>query len=99
MRINRRDFLRSTLAAGAALGTSSIPEISFAESTTKPALIPKADSMVLIYLPGGICQRDMWDCKQHTPFTAGMKGSDLLGTSPVIPTSVDGITLGAGLEN
>ena len=55
--------------------------------------------MVLIYLPGGICQRDMWDCKKHTPYTKGMKGSELLGTCPIIPTSADGIQLGAGLEN
>jgi hypothetical protein len=93
--LNRRQFLKSTLAAGAA---AALPRFSFADSTTKPALIPKADAMVLIYLPGGICQRDMWDCKKHTPFTAGMKGSELLGTCPIIPTSADGITLGAGLE-
>src|SRR2546423_8501658 len=94
--INRREFLRSTLAAGAA---AALPSLSFSESTTKPALIPKADAMVLIYLPGGICQRDMWDCKKHTPFSAGMKGSELLGTCPIIPTSADGIQLGEGLED
>jgi hypothetical protein len=94
--MNRRQFLRSTLAAGAA---AALPNFSFAEPTTKPSLIPKADAMVLIYLPGGICQRDMWDCKKHTPFTKDMKGSELLGTCPIIPTSADGIQLGAGLEN
>src|SRR4051794_9369604 len=96
MQLNRREFLRSTLAAGAA---AALPSFSFGESTTKPALIPKADAIVLIYLPGGICQRDMWDCKKHTPFTKDMKGSELLGTCPIIPTSTDGIQLGAGLEN
>src|SRR6266480_5837382 len=94
--MNRREFLRSTLAAGAA---AALPSSLFAEATTKPALIPKADAMVLIYLPGGICQRDMWDCKKHTPFTKDMKGSELLGTCPIIPTSADGIQLGSGLEN
>src|SRR5829696_9770143 len=97
MLLNRRQFLQSTLAAGAA---AALPRMSFAAgASTQPAPISKADAMVLIYLPGGICQRDMWDCKQHTPFTAGMKGSELLGTCPIIPTSADGITLGAGLEN
>ena len=94
--MNRRQFLQSTLAAGAA---AALPRFSFADATTKPDPIPKADAMVLIYLPGGICQRDMWDCKKHTPFTPDMKGSDLLGTCPIIPTSADGIQLGAGLEN
>src|SRR3954464_163700 len=96
MQIDRRQFLKTSLADGAA---AALPDLSFADATTKPALIPKADAMVLIYLPGGICQRDMWDCKQRTPFSAGMKGSELLGTCPIIPTSADGITLGAGLEN
>jgi hypothetical protein len=99
MHLNRREFLRSTLAAGAAAGLSSFPNLAFAGATTKPALIPKADSMVLIYLPGGVCQRDMWDCKKHTPFVTGMKGSELLSTSPIIQTSADGIMLGVGLEN
>src|SRR3954464_13235688 len=96
MQIDRRQFLKTSLADGAA---AALPDLSFADATTKPALIPKADAMVLIYLPGGICQRDMWDCKKHTPFVAGMKGSELLGTCPIIPTSADGIQVGAGLEN
>src|SRR5947208_11348785 len=94
--MNRRDFLKRAFATGAA---AALPRFAFGESTTKPALVPKADAMVLIYLPGGICQRDMWDCKKHTPYTAGMKGSELLGTCPIIPTSADGITIGAGLED
>src|SRR5205085_6806387 len=44
-------------------------------------------------------QTDTWDPKQHTPYRPGMKGSELLGTCPSIPTTVDGLRLGAGLEN
>src|SRR3954471_19617838 len=99
--MNRREFLKSSLAAAAAI---SLPRIVVGESpathpSTKPALIPKADAMVVIYLPGGICQRDMWDVKKHTPFVAGMKGSELLGTCPAIPTSADGIQIGAGMDH
>ena len=43
-------------------------------------------------------QTDTWDVKQHTPFETGMKGSELLGTCPTIPTSVDGLRFGEGLE-
>jgi hypothetical protein len=104
MSINRRSFLKGSLAAGAAL---SLPGLVIGDPldrptthpSTRPALVPKADAMVLIYLPGGIAQHDMWDCKQHTPFRAGMKGSELLGTCPIIDTSADTIKLGAGLEN
>ena len=83
--MNRREFLMSTLAAGAAFGQ------------TAPA--PKADSVIFIWLPGGVAQTDTWDPKKHTPFTPGMKGSELLGTCPGIPTKVDGLSLGQGLEN
>src|SRR4051794_36249333 len=101
MQLNRRDFLRSTLAAGAAaaLPRIAVGELPATRPTTRPALVPKADAMVVIYLPGGISQRDMWDCKRHTPFAPGMKGSDLLGTCPIINTSADGIQLGVGLAN
>ena len=54
---------------------------------------------VIIYLPGGMAHTDMWDPKKHTPFAAGMKGSEMLGTCPLIPTKADGISFGEGLEN
>src|SRR5262245_48596478 len=98
--MNRRDFLKSGLAAGAAIATNSIPSLLLADDPEEqPPLVPKADAMVLIYLPGGIAHRDVWDHKGHTPFVKDMKGSQLKSTCPSIPTSADGIQLGAGLEN
>jgi hypothetical protein len=55
--------------------------------------------MILIWLPGGVCQSDCWDPKKFTPYAPGMKGSDILGTCPIIPTAADGIRFGAGLEH
>ncbi len=54
--------------------------------------------MIFIWLPGGIAQNDCWDIKRHTPFEPGMRGDQLLGTCPSIPTSVDGLRFGEGLE-
>src|SRR4051812_1638381 len=93
--MNRREFLKSSLAATAAAGLPSIMFGSDSAPTTKPAA---ADAMILIWLPGGIAQTDTWDPKKHTPYTPGMKGSDLLGTCPIVPTAADGISFGAGLE-
>ena len=97
--IDRRSFIRSTLAAaaGAALARSG-----FAREPAAPSPAPRnasADAMILIWLPGGVCQTECWDPKQHTPYTPGMRGSELLGTCPIIPTAADGIQFGAGLEN
>ena len=97
--IDRRTFIRSTLAAAAA---AAMARGSLAGETAVPATAPlkaSADAMILIWLPGGVCQTDCWDPKTHTPYTPGMKGSDILGTCPIIPTAADGIQFGAGLEN
>src|SRR5204863_7639358 len=92
MAMNRREFLKAAAAAGV---TAALP--NFAAAASK--LTPSADSMVLIWLPGGIAQTDTWDHKKHTPYEPGMKGNQLLGTCPALPTNVDGITFGQGLEN
>ena len=92
---NRRQFL-ATGAAVAGLGST----LARAEEQQKKAsLIPKADSMICIWLPGGVAQTDMWDPKKFTPYQAGMRGSELLGTCEPISTTADGIMLGKGLEN
>ena len=86
--MTRRGFLRASLAAGL-VG----PSLAAAR---KP--IAKADAVIFVWLPGGVAQADTWDPKEYTPFEKGMKGSQLLGTCPSIPTTVDGLRIGAGLE-
>src|SRR5687768_16251134 len=93
--MNRRQFLRTSLAAGA--GAMALPYVSPGSEPTIPLKVT-ADSLIFIWLPGGISQTDCWDPKKHTPFEKGMKGSQLLGTCPIIPTAADGISFGAGLE-
>ena len=94
--ITRRRFIQTTAAATAAAGLGAQ---AFGETDkAKAKLTPKADAMILIWLPGGMAQTDMWDPKKFTPYRAGMKGSELLGTCKPIPTSADGIFLGEGME-
>ncbi len=97
-KITRRKFLQATAAATATVGLSSPTFAAEEKSSTKPKLTPKADAMILIWLPGGMAQTDMWDPKRSTPFRAGMKGNELLGTCKSIPTSADGIFIGEGME-
>lgn len=95
--MNRREFLKSSVATAAGLGLS---RLALGNTPVSEQIVTKgtADSVILIWLPGGIAQTDTWDPKKHTPFTAGMKGKDLLGTCPIIPTAADGISFGAGVE-
>ena len=96
--ISRRRFLQASAVATAGLGLSSFAAES-RNIASKTKLTPKADAMILIWLPGGMAQTDMWDPKKFTPFRGGMKGNELLGTCAPIPTSADGIFLGEGMEN
>ncbi|MDQ6631893.1 MAG: DUF1501 domain-containing protein [Verrucomicrobiota bacterium] len=101
MSINRRKFLKTSAIAAAGIGLSQniFAQENRSSPNPKEKLAPKADAMILIWLPGGVAQTDTWDPKKLTPFRAGMKGSELHGTCASIPTSADGIFLGEGLEN
>ncbi|HEV3006525.1 MAG TPA: twin-arginine translocation signal domain-containing protein, partial [Pirellulales bacterium] len=90
--VNRRDFLKATLAAAGAVCAGG-------RAVAAPRPTAKADSVIFIWLPGGVAQTDTWDIKKFTPFRTGMRGNELLGTCPSIATEVDGLRLGAGLEN
>lgn len=101
--VDRRTLLRAGLAAGAGLALSPAAlHAALRQPTGEPKVLekiePRADSMILIWLPGGIAQTDTWDPKKHTPFAAGMSGRELLGTCPLIPTKADGVSFGEGLE-
>ena len=75
--MNRRDFLKSTVAAAAvgsglgriASGAEQKPDVAAALAGNGKAT---ADSIILIWLPGGVAQTDTWDPKKHTPFEKGL---------------------------
>jgi Protein of unknown function (DUF1501) len=99
--LSRRRLLQATLGTAAgALAAPLVPRaLAAAEGLDPQTKLPAtADAVIMIWLPGGIAQNDTWDPKQFTPFEPGMKGSQLLGTCPSIPTTVDGLRLGEGLE-
>lgn len=97
------NFSRSALGAPEAIASSQpanprAAEMDARELAERAAKAAKADSVIFIWLPGGIAQTDTWDPKKFTPFHAGMKGNELLGTCESIPTKADDIRLGAGLD-
>src|SRR5579862_1684470 len=94
--LSRREVLKAGLAAGVlapSWARAAQPEERPVSNPVVP-ITPRADSMILIWLPGGMAQTDLWDPKRHTPFDKGMKGSELLGTCPSIPTAADGVRIG-----
>ncbi len=89
--VNRRDWLRAaTLAALAA------PEARLIAAPQKPAA--KADSIILLWMAGGMAQTETFDPKRYTPYETGLKSDRVLSTFPSIPTVLDGVQLSKGLE-
>jgi len=97
-RVNRRRFLQTSAVTLSAVAAPNFARV-LAAGSPQQSPQAKADSVIFIWLPGGIAQADTWDTKRHTPFEPGMKGSELLGTCESIPTSVADLRFGAGLEN
>jgi uncharacterized protein (DUF1501 family) len=95
----RRDFIKNTAFTACAFALGTGRQTALAKEGLSHPVNPTADSMILIWLPGGIAQFDTWDPKEYTPYEKGMKGSEMLSTFKKIPTAADGIYLTEGLEN
>ena len=91
----RRQFLRATSAAALAALINNEPKLQ-ASPTKIPAT---ADSVILLWMAGGMAQTETFDPKRYTPFETGLRSERVLSTFPSIPTKVDGIQLSQGLES
>ena len=93
--VNRREFLSCLSTASAtALATGFTPEL--AAKTAR--LEPTADSVILLWMAGGMAQTDTFDPKRYEPFRPGIESRRVLSTFPSIPTSADGVRITKGLE-
>lgn len=82
---------RETLAALAAAAP-----IAAQENSKLPA---KADTLIVLWMGGGMAQTETFDPKRYTPYESGTPSSKVLSTFRPIPTAVDGIQISEGLEN
>jgi len=80
--LSRRQFLASAAAV--------------ATATPKPQ--SKADTLILLWMAGGMAQTETFDPKPYTPFEPGLDPNKVLSTFPAIDTVVDNIKLSQGLE-
>jgi hypothetical protein len=58
-----------------------------------------ADSIILLWMAGGMAQTETFDPKKYTPYEPGLESKLVLSTFPSISTAVDNIRLSEGLEN
>src|ERR1700678_1334449 len=95
---NRRDFLQAmTAAALAALAGGDPGLVHGAEPLKHPK--PTADTIILLWLAGGMAAPETFDPKRYTPFEIGVPSEKILCTFPAIDTAVDGVKISEGLEH
>jgi hypothetical protein len=95
--INRRNFLKSTSAASLAAMSAGVPILGTL-SCNQNKLIATADSVILLWMGGGMAHTETFDPKKFTPFTKGMQANSVLSTFNKIPTALDGVFFSEGLE-
>ena len=94
---SRRDFLKTASAATmGALAAGYARPIFGAETDEK--ITPTADTVIVLWMGGGMAHTETFDPKRYAPFVKGMPTNDMLSTFPMIDTAVDNIKLSQGLE-
>src|ERR1700680_4037123 len=91
--MRRRDFLHVSASAALAALAGSAPKPLFASK-----IAPTADTLIVLWMAGGMAQTETFDPKAYTPYETGLESNRVLSTFPSIDTAVDNIKISQGLE-
>src|SRR5215470_7365252 len=94
--MTRRDFLKTASAATLSALAAGYPRRVLAETEEK--IKPTADTVIVLWMAGGMAHTETFDPKRYTPYEKGMSSSSFLSTFPAIDTAVDNIKFSEGLE-
>lgn len=97
----RREFIKKMSAASLAASATTIPLSSFLSSCS-PEVAKRAataDSVILLWMAGGMAHTETFDPKAYVPYEKGVESKRVLSTFPKIPTVVDGLEFSKGLES
>src|SRR5712664_1869835 len=95
---SRRDFLKTASAATLSALAAGPPRALFANEPAAEKIKPTADTVIVLWMAGGMAHTETFDPKRYTPFEKGMDPKGVLSTFPSIPTAVDGVRFSEGLE-
>jgi len=99
-KINRRDFLKHTSAATIAALAAGAPIPALLNGCKRKAgSDATADTVILLWMAGGMAHTETFDPKRYTPYEKDMEGDRVLSTFKSIPTALDGIQFSEGLES
>ncbi|MBI2925493.1 MAG: DUF1501 domain-containing protein, partial [Verrucomicrobia bacterium] len=94
---NRRDFLKTASAATLGALAAGFPRQLVAD-TPEEKLKATADTLIVLWMGGGMAHTETFDPKRYTPFEKDLDPNKVLSTFPSIDTAVDHIKLSEGLE-
>ncbi|MXW64995.1 MAG: DUF1501 domain-containing protein [Bacteroidetes bacterium SB0662_bin_6] len=82
---------------------ASVPAASFlsgcrSEGRAEQRNTATADSVILLWMAGGMAHTETFDPKRFEPFEPGMESKRILSTFPALPTVVDGVSFSEGLQ-
>lgn len=99
--MKRRDFLKNTSAATLAALAAGAPLSGMLSGCgrLKAGSNSSADTVILLWMAGGMAHTETFDPKRYTPYEKDMEGNRVLSTFPSIPTVLDGIQFSQGLES
>jgi Protein of unknown function (DUF1501) len=97
-RQTRRAFIETASAATLAALAAGYPRAQKAIPDDSEKIAPTADTVIVLWMAGGMAHTETFDPKRYTPFTPGLKPQQVLSTFPAIDTAVDHIKFCEGLE-
>ncbi len=97
---SRRDFLASASAATLSALAAGYPcaMLAAAADKTEEKIKPTADTVIVLWMAGGMAATETFDPKRYTPYEKGLASNRVLSTFPSIDSAVDNIKLSQGLE-
>src|SRR5439155_5012826 len=95
---SRRDFLKTASAATLTALSAGAPRLWAAEKYI-PKIAPTADTVIILWMAGGMSHTETFDPKRYAPYEKGMDPKSVLSTFPAIDTKVDNIKFSQGLEH
>jgi hypothetical protein len=95
---DRREFLKKSSGATIAALAAGAPLASFLAGCNEAKIKSSADTVILLWMAGGMAHTDTFDPKKYTPFSKGMKANDVLSTFKSVPTALDDIYFSEGLS-
>jgi hypothetical protein len=99
---NRRDFIKATSAATLAALAAGPPVASLLTGCSPQSKVARnstADTVILLWMAGGMAHTETFDPKRYTAFEKGMEGNSVLSTFKSYPTALDGINFSEGLQS